>query len=112
MVEKELNPNVHTFLMMSLASFIICKIYVSIVVNLSNGLVYFRNKAKKKEKKVKEPRFAFLTKSEIDHLEDGYRWRKYGQKAVKNSPYPRLNYFQFSNLFIFLSKLRVVELNL
>lgn len=50
------------------------------------------NKAKKKEKKVKEPRFAFLTKSEIDHLEDGYRWRKYGQKAVKNSPYPRSYY--------------------
>lgn len=31
-----------------------------------------------------------MTKSEIDHLEDGYRWRKYGQKAVKNSPFPRL----------------------
>ncbi|CAJ2634128.1 unnamed protein product [Trifolium pratense] len=50
------------------------------------------NKTKKKEKKPKEPRFAFLTKSEIDHLEDGYRWRKYGQKAVKNSPYPRSYY--------------------
>ncbi|KAJ4729033.1 WRKY transcription factor [Melia azedarach] len=46
----------------------------------------------KKEKKQREPRFAFLTKSEIDHLEDGYRWRKYGQKAVKNSPYPRSYY--------------------
>jgi len=30
-----------------------------------------------------------MTKSEVDHLEDGYRWRKYGQKAVKNSPFPR-----------------------
>ncbi|XP_061341231.1 WRKY transcription factor 28-like [Gastrolobium bilobum] len=52
-----------------------------------------RNKDKKKrEKKDKEPRFAFMTKSEVDHLEDGYRWRKYGQKAVKNSPYPRSYY--------------------
>ncbi|KAF3622752.1 putative WRKY transcription factor 23 [Capsicum annuum] len=48
---------------------------------------------KKGEKKVKEPRFAFMTKSEIDNLEDGYRWRKYGQKAVKNSPFPR-NYYR------------------
>ncbi|XP_022850017.1 probable WRKY transcription factor 28 isoform X2 [Olea europaea var. sylvestris] len=43
----------------------------------------------KVEKKKREPRFAFKTKSEIDNLEDGYRWRKYGQKAVKNSPFPR-----------------------
>ncbi|MBA0712282.1 hypothetical protein Golax_011394, partial [Gossypium laxum] len=42
----------------------------------------------KKERQQREPRFAFLTKTEIDVLEDGYRWRKYGQKAVKNSPYP------------------------
>ncbi|XP_074564103.1 WRKY transcription factor 71-like [Curcuma longa] len=51
------------------------------------------NKPKKKgEKRAREPRVAFVTKSEIDHLEDGYRWRKYGQKAVKNSPYPRSYY--------------------
>ncbi|XP_074575937.1 uncharacterized protein LOC141832337 [Curcuma longa] len=51
------------------------------------------NKAKKKgEKRQREPRFAFVTKSEVDHLEDGYRWRKYGQKAVKNSPFPRSYY--------------------
>uniref|UniRef100_A0A7N0TTJ7 WRKY domain-containing protein n=1 Tax=Kalanchoe fedtschenkoi TaxID=63787 RepID=A0A7N0TTJ7_KALFE len=47
-------------------------------------------KAKKgKLKKQRQPRIAFMTKSEVDHLEDGYRWRKYGQKAVKNSPFPR-----------------------
>ncbi|GJN18143.1 hypothetical protein PR202_gb05273 [Eleusine coracana subsp. coracana] len=50
-------------------------------------------KAKGKgEKRQRQPRFAFMTKSEVDHLEDGYRWRKYGQKAVKNSPYPRYYY--------------------
>nr|AFK48344.1 unknown [Medicago truncatula] len=43
-------------------------------------------------KRQREPRFAFMTKSEVDHLEDGYRWRKYGQKAVKNSPFPRSYY--------------------
>ncbi|CAL5425879.1 unnamed protein product [Camellia sinensis] len=42
------------------------------------------------KKREREPRFAFMTKSEVDHLEDGYRWRKYGQKAVKNSPFPRV----------------------
>ncbi|GER53391.1 WRKY DNA-binding protein 28 [Striga asiatica] len=47
---------------------------------------------KKDEKKQREPRFAFMTKSEVDNLEDGYRWRKYGQKAVKNSPFPRSYY--------------------
>ncbi|KAL5221019.1 hypothetical protein ABZP36_025732 [Zizania latifolia] len=49
-------------------------------------------KAAKGEKRQRQPRFAFMTKSEVDHLEDGYRWRKYGQKAVKNSPYPRSYY--------------------
>ncbi|KAE8723222.1 putative WRKY transcription factor 28 [Hibiscus syriacus] len=46
----------------------------------------------KNQKRQREPRFAFMTKSEVDHLEDGYRWRKYGQKALKNSPFPRSYY--------------------
>ncbi|XP_042500972.1 probable WRKY transcription factor 57 isoform X2 [Macadamia integrifolia] len=45
---------------------------------------------KKGQKRIRQPRFAFVTKSEVDHLEDGYSWRKYGQKAVKNSPFPRM----------------------
>lgn len=40
-------------------------------------------------KKATRPRFAFHTRSPDDILDDGYRWRKYGQKAVKNSVYPR-----------------------
>ncbi|OEL19893.1 putative WRKY transcription factor 23 [Dichanthelium oligosanthes] len=51
-----------------------------------------KEKKARGEKKPREPRVAFMTKSEVDHLEDGYRWRKYGQKAVKNSSYPRSYY--------------------
>ncbi|KAL5197479.1 hypothetical protein ABZP36_000991 [Zizania latifolia] len=32
------------------------------------------------------------TTSEVDLLDDGYRWRKYGQKAMKGNPYPRSYY--------------------
>ncbi|OMO71927.1 DNA-binding WRKY [Corchorus olitorius] len=32
------------------------------------------------------------TTSEVDLLDDGYRWRKYGQKVVKGNPYPRSYY--------------------
>ncbi|KAK4803249.1 hypothetical protein SAY86_001452 [Trapa natans] len=38
------------------------------------------------------PRVAFHTRSPDDVLDDGYRWRKYGQKAVKNSSHPRSYY--------------------
>ncbi|XP_043706600.1 probable WRKY transcription factor 57 [Telopea speciosissima] len=51
---------------------------------------------KKGKKRIRQQRFAFMTKSEVDHLEDGYRWRKYGQKAVKNSPFPR-SYYRCTN---------------
>ncbi|CAN4079083.1 unnamed protein product [Withania somnifera] len=47
---------------------------------------------KKGDKKLKKPRFAFQTRSQVDILDDGYRWRKYGQKAVKNNNYPRSYY--------------------
>ncbi|KAI3918077.1 hypothetical protein MKX01_041397 [Papaver californicum] len=50
-------------------------------------------KVNRSKKKVHRPtRFAFQTKSVEDILDDGYRWRKYGQKAVKNSIYPRSYY--------------------
>ncbi|OAY64995.1 putative WRKY transcription factor 75 [Ananas comosus] len=50
-------------------------------------------KSKKKgEKKARRPRYAFQTRSQVDILDDGYRWRKYGQKAVKNNKFPRSYY--------------------
>ncbi|CAL9130127.1 unnamed protein product [Musa textilis] len=50
------------------------------------------NPSKNKETKVRKPRYAFRTRSRIDILDDGYRWRKYGQKAVKNNRFPRSYY--------------------
>nr|QCV57286.1 WRKY transcription factor [Fagopyrum tataricum] len=41
---------------------------------------------------VREPRVVVQTKSDIDILDDGYRWRKYGQKVVKGNPNPRSYY--------------------
>ncbi|KAE9595655.1 putative transcription factor WRKY family [Lupinus albus] len=65
----------------------ICYFYISIINSM---WPFCRSKIKKKgQKRIRQQRFAFMTKSDVDHLEDGYRWRKYGQKAVKNSPFPR-----------------------
>ncbi|CAA2955098.1 probable WRKY transcription factor 75 [Olea europaea subsp. europaea] len=44
------------------------------------------------EMKNREPRFAFHTRSQVEVLDDGYRWRKYGQKLVKNNKFPRSYY--------------------
>lgn len=46
----------------------------------------------KREENVKEPRVVVQTTSDIDILEDGFRWRKYGQKIVKGNPNPRSYY--------------------
>ncbi|CAL5083748.1 unnamed protein product [Urochloa decumbens] len=40
----------------------------------------------------REPRVVVQTVSEVDILDDGYRWRKYGQKVVKGNPNPRSYY--------------------
>ncbi|XVF49585.1 hypothetical protein PTKIN_Ptkin04bG0024400 [Pterospermum kingtungense] len=41
---------------------------------------------------VRKHKYAFQTRSQVDILDDGYRWRKYGQKTVKNSKFPRSYY--------------------
>ncbi|BAF04157.1 probable WRKY transcription factor 50 [Oryza sativa Japonica Group] len=40
-------------------------------------------------------RIGFRTRSEVEVLDDGFKWRKYGKKAVKSSPNPR-NYYRCS----------------
>ncbi|WJX50906.1 WRKY transcription factor [Trifolium repens] len=41
---------------------------------------------------VSKPKIIVQTTTDVDLLEDGYRWRKYGQKVVKGNPYPRSYY--------------------
>ncbi|KAL1223753.1 putative WRKY transcription factor 12 [Cardamine amara subsp. amara] len=57
----------------------------------SSGSGDMKNKVKIR-RKLREPRFCFQTKSDVDVLDDGYKWRKYGQKVVKNSLHPRSYY--------------------
>lgn len=55
-----------------------------------------RESGSSREKKDIKEKVAFKTKSEdVEILDDGYKWRKYGKKKVKNSPNPR-NYYRCS----------------
>ncbi|MBA0822357.1 hypothetical protein Goarm_019163, partial [Gossypium armourianum] len=47
-------------------------------------------------KTVTEPKIVVQTRSEVELLDDGYRWRKYGQKVVKGNPHPR-SYYKCTN---------------
>ncbi|XP_039053907.1 probable WRKY transcription factor 13 [Hibiscus syriacus] len=53
------------------------------------GVSAMKMKRIKARRKVREPRFCFKTMSDVDVLDDGYKWRKYGQKVVKNTQHPR-----------------------
>uniref|UniRef100_A0A453F866 WRKY domain-containing protein n=1 Tax=Aegilops tauschii subsp. strangulata TaxID=200361 RepID=A0A453F866_AEGTS len=48
-------------------------------------------------------KIAFRTRSEEEILDDGYKWRKYGKKSVKNSPNPR-NYYRCSTEGCYVKK--------
>lgn len=57
----------------------------------------------KARRKVREPRFCFKTMSDMDELDDGYKWRKYGQKVVKGTHHPRYDHeFKASLILFFL----------
>ncbi|KAL0350023.1 UNVERIFIED_CONTAM: putative WRKY transcription factor 50 [Sesamum radiatum] len=55
----------------------------------------FSSSALKRRRKVKiyknqeEFRLAFRTRSDLEVMDDGFKWRKYGKKKVKSSPNPR-----------------------
>lgn len=70
------------------------------------GVSAMKMKKIKARRKVREPRFCFKTMSEVDVLDDGYKWRKYGQKVVKNTQHPRFDVLLNSpiNSFIILIK--------
>ncbi|XP_010412444.1 PREDICTED: WRKY transcription factor 1-like [Camelina sativa] len=44
------------------------------------------------ERSTNDSRIVVHTQTLFDIVNDGYRWRKYGQKSVKGSPYPRSYY--------------------
>nr|URH10280.1 WRKY46 [Phoebe bournei] len=56
------------------------------------AIAAMKMKKVKARRKVREPRFCFKTMSDVDVLDDGYKWRKYGQKVVKNTQHPRSYY--------------------
>ncbi|KAH9669557.1 WRKY domain-containing protein [Citrus sinensis] len=60
----------------------------------SSGATSEKNNMQKMKMEVGQ-RFAFRTKSELEVMDDGFKWRKYGKKSVKNSPNPR-NYYKCS----------------
>ncbi|KAI4365097.1 hypothetical protein MLD38_021116 [Melastoma candidum] len=47
-------------------------------------------------KPIREPRVIVQAISEVDILDDGYRWWKYGQKVVQGNPNPR-SYYKCTN---------------
>lgn len=67
------------------------------------GISATKMKKIKARRKVREPRFCFKTMSDVDVLDDGYKWRKYGQKVVKSTHHPRYDHeFKASLILFFL----------
>ncbi|XP_059455497.1 probable WRKY transcription factor 50 [Corylus avellana] len=54
-----------------------------------------RERENDNERREVRERVAFRTISEVEVLDDGFKWRKYGKKMVKNSANPR-NYYRCS----------------
>ncbi|KAH7289392.1 hypothetical protein KP509_31G073300 [Ceratopteris richardii] len=51
-----------------------------------------RTHSKEKPQKEKGPMISISHRTEADDVDDGYKWRKYGQKCRKDSPYAKYYY--------------------
>ncbi|KAK4256742.1 hypothetical protein QN277_006427 [Acacia crassicarpa] len=60
-----------------------------------NNNIKCKNEIQRNKEETMRRRIAFRTRSELEVMDDGYKWRKYGKKSVKNSPNPR-NYYKCS----------------
>ncbi|TYI09190.1 hypothetical protein ES332_A09G053300v1 [Gossypium tomentosum] len=69
-----------------------CFIQKPEIEKTDNQMMKSSSVGKQKENKKRKQRYAFETRSQVDVLDDGYRWRKYGQKAVKDNKFPRSYY--------------------
>lgn len=58
--------------------------------------IFLLDSAPTTPKTPREPRVVVHSTNEKDSMDDGYRWRKYGQKIVKGNPNPRWVFFIFS----------------
>ena len=47
-----------------------------------------------------DTKIGFRIQTALEVLDDGYRWRKYGQKAVKNNKFPRFVFSSISFLIL------------
>ncbi|CAI0438896.1 unnamed protein product [Linum tenue] len=65
--------------------------------SISVGSYIDEEESDSKRRAVREPRVVVQIESEVDILDDGYRWRKYGQKVVKGNPNPR-SYYKCTSL--------------
>ncbi|GLT29831.1 hypothetical protein SLA2020_046730 [Shorea laevis] len=59
-------------------------------------LPWSRSEVQEEENGGLDCKIAFRTKSDIEIMDDGFKWIKYGKKKVKNSQYPR-HYYKCSS---------------
>ncbi|KAE8684532.1 Detected protein of unknown function [Hibiscus syriacus] len=52
-----------------------------------------------------EVKIAFRTKSGVEVMDDGYKWRKYGKKVIKDNPNPSFNHHHHHHMFMLPRKI-------